>query len=36
MVVPTNAAADMGNGMITGRMMRREFIALVAMRNSNH
>jgi len=36
MVVPTNAAADMGNGMITGRMMRREFIALVATRNSNH
>lgn len=36
MVVPGAHDADMGNGMLTGRMMRREFIALVATRNGNH
>jgi type IV pilus assembly protein PilW len=35
-VVPPAAGDDMGNGMLAGRMMRREFVALVATRNGNH
>jgi type IV pilus assembly protein PilW len=36
MTVPPAADQDMGNGMLAGRMMRREFVALVATRNGNH
>jgi type IV pilus assembly protein PilW len=36
MTVPPAYNQDMGNGMLAGRMMRREFIALVTARNANH
>jgi type IV pilus assembly protein PilW len=36
MTVPPAPDQDMGNGMLAGRMMRREFVALVATRNGNH
>jgi len=36
MTEPPAPAADMGNGMLAGNMMRREFVALVATRNNNH
>jgi len=36
MTEPPAPTADMGNGMLAGNMMRREFVALVATRNNNH